>query len=943
MPIQNDLNGHFSYRLFNEKLFDLYKIIENINHTDSFDPDPSYPGALWLDGDNLKYAADNDWHSLYKNKFQLTEFIVSASQPENPVLGQLWIDRGIIKYYDGSGFTVLKADSIPSSTNTFDYYNYILIHSLKEYGENYIGNTANSIYFSKNIYKDDWQATSINNIYFYTILQTEHQLKNNFAYLLTTDTQIESGKYYKHALDDTDFQITTDDSGNIIIYINDPKDIVVNLIGTQTNSISSASIKTKTYLVPNAIYDRAFLDGIETENHNYINDVTMTIPSEIVGDKNVSVAHVDPKYLCDIKKCLILVGKDQPYINIKPEINNTYSEYYIYNVNTNRLELLVKYEGKPDYIETPNGIMLTKNALAKYLSTDHTQSFVVVFTFCFKAFKTKGIASKYSNIISDIDSGITLSTDIAYDNSYLIVDSDYNPDYSIENNKLKIDSFSGKHSVKLIKCSKKTHLIDIPHNADNIIVLESTAFDGFTKPYICFDNRIYDASSFLDSDGSYKIEIDYHTIPYLDIIDVNNTFFDSGIIENNCLEYTYEDIGTGKDYYLIIDNKIYSSTDVIRNKTNGSLYSQYIKNGLTYTIMLDNNSFIISDIISSRSINVDNTDDMIVYVNGEPVFNSVSVNLSSTKYDNQILYDGTNYYIKNNDDSTINISDDNINEAINRILNSYTKNDSLLEFDNSYVGQEYSIYAYTYGNAIEKPIITGEIDGSAGSADGIYYLNGSDQYSPGTNSLYIYINGIRQYPDTLTELNTISFQLEKPTDSIITYVIEPIENTETKSCQYNIIDNTNRLLAYKKTYTTDNILADGYIKVYKNGVRLIDSDFEIKSPDTIYINNADDNDRFLIEVRKDYTLRENTLPIIYDNTKWSTESKYTSELGTSYLPEEFITNHDTVLVYINGLLLGDKSCYEIDKINNTIELCDEANDLLNPLEKDNGYVTFEWR
>lgn len=943
MPIQNDLNGHFSYRLYNEQLFDLHKIIENINYNGSSDPDASYAGALWLDGDNLKYAGNNKWNPLYKDKFQITEFITSATQPENPIYGQLWIDRGILKYFDGSSFTTLKADTVQSQITDFDYYNYLIIHCLKEYGESYLNDVSDSTFYSKTVYKADWKYTGANNIYYYTILQTDHQLKNNFAYLLTSDILVGSGTYYKHELDDTEFQITTDATGNIIVYINDPKDITIDLIGVKSTSAIGNNTKVKTYLVPNAKNDRVFFDGLETEKHDYINDVTMTIDSSLINGQNISLAHVDPKYLSDIKKNIIYVSDSQPYINIKPEANNTWSEYYIYDMSDDKLKLLVKYEGTPDFVETPNGIMLTKSALSKYFTDTQKQSFVVVLTFCFKAFKTKGTVKKIVNTINDIDNGITVDTNVNYDNTYLIVDSEYTPNYSITDNHFEIVDFNGSHDVKLILCAKKTHITDIPHNDDNIIVLPSTLFDGFNKPMICFNGKMYSVEKFLTDDSSYMIEMDYHTIDYLDIIETSSNVVKTGIINNNCIECTYEDVGISDAYFVIIDNIAYDSKDIVRNKTNGSLYSKYIKNGLEYVIMLDNSDFIINENIASKKINIDRADDMLVYVNGEPVFNKTKINLSKANYNNQITCTDNTNYLYTVDGTEITISDNKLTETITKIINAFAYQNDSIEFNDRYVNQEYVLYSYTYGNIVEQPIITGEIDGSAGSEDGTYYLNDSDQYTVNANTLSIYINGIRQYPGTYTELNSISFKLDKPTDSIITYVIEPLEGTETQSYKYCITNNENKLAAYQNTYIVDNILANGYIKVYKNGARLNDFDFEIKSPNTIYIKDSVDSDVFLIESRNDYTLRENVMPIVFDKTIWNADIKYTSDLGTSYLPEEFIINHDTVLVYINGLLLGDRSCYEIDKINNTIELCDEAKLLLDSTQADNGYVTFEWR
>lgn len=944
MPTLNDLNGHFSYRLFNEQLFDLYKIIENINYDNITEPDPSYNGALWRDGNDLKYAADNKWNLLYQNKFQLTDSLTSLNQPDSPICGQLWIDKGVIKYFDGTAFVTLKADTAQLQTTAFDYYNYLLIHSLKKYGDNFLTGALSSSYFSKIIYKNDWQATGTTNIYSYTIPQSEHQLKNNFAYLLTTDVDVGDNISYKHELDDTEFQITVDASNNIIIYVNILKDITVNLIGTQSSIVSGESVSNNTYLVPNAKIDRVFFDGIETDKHDYINDVTLTIKSDIANNKNISLAHVDPKYLSDIKKTIVVVSNDYPYVNIKTEVNNTYSEYYIYNYDQSQFVLLTKADGDADYIETPNGIMLTKSARNKYFSDTHTSNIVFVVTFCFKAFKTKGDVHILNGTISNTVDGIDInSDDVSYDNTFILIDNEYSSGYSIADNKLYINDYNDNHYVSLIKCVSKHHIVDINHNDDNLVIIDSSLIEDTANTLICFNKKLYRADSFENKDGNIIIEKNYNEIDYIDIININNIILSAGTVSDNTIPCIYEDINANEDFIVIIDNNAYSSDSIIRDKTTGSLYHQYIKNGANYIIIKNsNNAFIKNDYISSSFIKINKNDGILTYLNGSIVCDLNSINLSKSQYTNQVILSDDIYSVIDSNNECIAI-DEYLVDIINDLSSVYTIDSNYISFNNNHVGSQYIIYNYTYGSIIEKPIIVGEIDGSAVSEDNICYLNGNDQYATGTNALSVYINGIKQYPGTFEEISSISFKINEHTDSIITYVIEPIENTETVSCRYCIVNKDNMLPAYDNTFITDSILSAGYITVFKNGVRLNSSEYDIKNSNTLYISNVSENDVFLIESRQDYSLRENTLPIQYDNIIWNVDIKYADEDSYLFLPDYFITSHDTILVYLNGLLLGGQDCYEIDKINNTIKLCDEAKALLNNNNKTNGYVTFEWR
>ena len=942
------LNGHFSQRLLNEELYSLHKIIENINYDEPSEPDTSTNGALWRDGDNLKYSDGNKWNPLFKSKFAIIDDISSPTQPINPVYNQLWIDNGVLKYYNGSSFVVLKADTADTQTNAFDYYNYLLIHCLKQFGENYASGTSAASYFSKTINSQEWQKTSSDSVYSYTILQTEYQMQSDIGYLLTTDISSGSNTVYKQPLDDTEYQIFIDVQGNITIYVNELRNVTISLVGRE--SISGVSgAKINTYLVPNANNDRIFFDGIETDKHTRYNDVTMMIDPKDIGSANVSLAHVDGKYLSDIKQNIILVSRTSPYVNIKEEYQNTNTEYYIYNANTKQMQLMIKYEIAPDYIVIPNGIMLTKSALNKYLTTDMDQTFVIAVTFSFKSFKTKGALKYYTNIIENVEDGIFIpDTTITTNNSFLLVDNQYIESFTVKNNKLFIPNYSGKHKIILVKCGKRHIFAAITHNEDGIITISKHILDQFTTPILCVNNYYYTKEDLTLNTALqlYTFDMNYLDAQYLQIVEAKDLFVKSGVVdESNTIVCSYTEIPLDNDYLLMMNHKLCDNNTIVRSKTSGSLYSKHINEGKHYLLFKSTESeFAINTTISSSKIYLDKFDNVLTYIDGILTCNTQQVNLTYPEYQDQVILNeqnGFNLYNPADKTSTA-ITDQKIIDALSSVLyNTYSIDNQIISFDNKnnkYTGKRYAIYAYSYGNSVEKKIITGEIN-DPDNTDGIYYLNGSDQYTLGTNELSIYINGIRQYPDTYTELSPISFKLDTITDSVITYVIEPLENQETISYEYCVIDKTNRIQGYKNTYSTDSILSNGFIKVFKNGVRLNNTEYSIKNSFTIQFDEATDDDVFLIESRNDYSIREASLPVEFDTIKWLAYNNYNGY----EIPDDLILSRDSILIYLNGLLIGDNSCYILDRVNNTIALDTQARTLLDLNTKDNGFITFEWR
>lgn len=165
----------------------------------------------------------------------------------------------------------------------------------------------------------------------------------------------------------------------------------------------------------------------------------------------------------------------------------------------------------------------------------------------------------------------------------------------------------------------------------------------------------------------------------------------------------------------------------------------------------------------------------------------------------------------------------------------------LLPYSNKDVIQT---YAFNLANAIEHPLIIKSVD--VRDEDKIY-VNG--QYVFGANSLRVWCNGIRQYPNTaptgdppngiIESLDGKSFKLPEKFTGMVTYVIELPEKNQAQSCSMEILDRNNVLPDHINMYKTKMPLFPGRVTIYVNGIRLGSDQYSIMDNHTLLIDNEE--------------------------------------------------------------------------------------------------------
>lgn len=318
-----------------------------------------------------------------------------------------------------------------------------------------------------------------------------------------------------------------------------------------------------------------------------------------------------------------------------------------------------------------------------------------------------------------------------------------------------------------------------------------------------------------------------------------------------------------------------------------------------------------------------------------------------------------------------------------------------------YVGKKATYYAYTYANSVEEELLTGKMTLVKDKLE--YGVNVEHKFNINQNALTVYMNKLL-IPDaqesisnngrfTVPELDSDSKEYANPYNGELYYIVERPEKFETTSCIREVLNASSRNSQYENGYNTNISLLPGVVNVYVNGVRLERKDFTVLDENTIVLHvntiggnssydanrpetwndfivytdkgtvkiDAHDNDHIYVEVRQDFNLKTQTIPVRY-----SGQTIYYME--DDGIPKSLILSQDYINIYINGVIYtGDyiinresgciiltdpilQSTLNIDPIAQYFDINPEAYDkYLN--ENGKPYVakpqidriTFEWR
>lgn len=984
--------GRQSEQFLNEELHKLHEALKNINYkkSDNFglDPTSKVDGGLWFDNskEELKYydAKTLDWRTMFSKKFQITDQILNVIPPSSPIQGQLWINNGILMYFDGSNWQPIKAVTEDSSQwNNASFEDYVLVSPL---------NSTNNVIVDVENFDGEYDKIIKN------IRKKEDTHRNtNFAF--------ENEKWSE------DWKSPE---------IPEPSDITV----------PDENLKSQ-FLVPNIDIDRIFIDNILDFNYEKINQVSFQYPTKSIYDKIVSAIHLNPSKLTKIKKRLIKVDKLNPTIAVSPY--NT--EFYGFRSGEFSGELLIKSYSQDfgDYVTTDNNIILNYNAAQDY-------DYVMSITFEFAWIKSTGnmdswnsTNSKKSFYLSNLREPINVHADglkleetayeINYDNKTVTINDSNIKDIDFQMWTPYRKQFGYIREVNLdgegiIHLHKKVSLPlvfvggtlihplygGLKFEGDIIKVPNNSKYGNLKNMAWCVVDLYNKNTDYMYSEKglTQKQEIWYENKEdYLDGEDyiihgrlednVNQDGFRDYILNSgklygenlNIIHYDNKKIEKDDGIILFVDGLLINPDDIERNDSQGILtVKPELGEGQEYVLLRDRDGRLFKSTMISEALGVGILSGSLVYLNGRLLGNENCV--ATTDTPSEVEADGVahnefKFFILDTDDENNGIwkkfdaygmkwdllSDEETNN-VKYITSSYSEQLTSLKININYDKNKdhVKIYTFKFANAVSGLLKFGEcILKDYDKADGLpYYALGSDPYPYQQNVVNIYLNGVKltlnkDFKET-EEHNYIKLLFKIEDSDRLTYIIEPIEYGQDRG--YNTVILSKDDILQSNVYHIQNEnspeLFPGRLELYLNGIRLPKEDWLILNNKKImlkfndYMALGDKNnfptqkyiegentfeithlvpDNLVIEIRYDYDRLEQTIEVDKDNVmELSVE-----ELG---IDPRILDTQDEILFYLNGQFLNlsrrTAMDYKIDKYRKSIILYNS--ELIDILRKD---------
>lgn len=144
--------GRQSEQMYNEDLYKVFESIQTLLKGQAYDkdgPEANVHGSLWLkQEENALYSYDKNnekWNMVYMDQFRQISEIMAEVRPENPVYGQLWINRGLLWCFNGEGWEEIRAYDPEDDVRSIPHDDFLLLHPLNKNGgavENEAGETV---------------------------------------------------------------------------------------------------------------------------------------------------------------------------------------------------------------------------------------------------------------------------------------------------------------------------------------------------------------------------------------------------------------------------------------------------------------------------------------------------------------------------------------------------------------------------------------------------------------------------------------------------------------------------------------------------------------------------------------------------------------------------------------------------------------------------------
>jgi hypothetical protein len=884
-------SGRQSEMLFNEEM---HKIYESLRHLldvpegGKISPDAKLHGSLWLDmlDNELKFydKDSHEWTNVFANKFKIVDQITQVLPPDRPVLGQLWLNNGLLMYFDGAQWNPIKAlVQDGSDINIAAFEDFLILSPFNPKG-----------------------GMVVNDAYRQAILDGKLDVPNNAQFLETPD--FGPSWPYPKIIDNFDVEKI-------------PADVMCQ------------------FLVPNIDIGKFFVEGKLEPHYTEVNKVTIEYPKiKLVNGlaaRETSYTHVNPCKMTGIKKRFVKVDKLNPSIHISAF--NT--EFYGFRKGeiTGRLMRPSRSQGVSDYTPIDEGIYMSYEASQNY-------DYVLAVTYEFSWLKSSGRLTKTSSndkttsyYLSNYGGPINVFVD-----GYDLENTHF--DYDSMSKVVNLDDETLNNEVSVLRTYRHEYGWIREYTLDGRGIAK--AYNKYIKPLVFINGEvIHPNHGDIEFDGS-KIYITgarrnmvWSIIELADILKNDDMFYAADKVTNvdalgnNVVLFDTSKIAADEGVVLFIDGMLIKKEDIIRNDATGTLTTSGLYAGQEYVLLKDKYHNLYNETDLCPAMVTGKTDESMVFMNGFLLCNDTSIATVETKELEELFASNgeMKLFIASDLDRTVGewtiydsyrktwnpLSAEDI-ANMKAICYSYENTLSAIKINIPFVlADEFYVYAYNFANTIDRPLVVRSFiayDEKDFSID--------NTYIPETESLSVYIDGVRQFW-VKEHLDGAGFSLPSKVTGKITYVIQNPENGARMSAEREYLTPANILAP--NVYRTKIPLFPGRVNVFVSGVRQQKESFTVLDNYTILFkdNNTSllgtpDNfpnktilmsnnttrqvplttyDDILVEVKQDFERQEQTI-------LWEELNNWDIDIAKYDLPKEILEANDEIMIFVNGLYTG---------------------------------------
>ncbi len=1014
--------GRGSEQLYNDELHQIYEAHKHLLDEPGYKKEPvaKLHGAQWHNAtkNELKWfdKAAGKWRNYYENKFKLVENIMSTLPPSEPVPGELWIHQGVLCYFNGASWVPVKALVQDGSQFSIDCFrNFVLVSPL---------------WTSGNAVIDDDHDMK-------TYYKARRQIEQDVLDSLADSTVIGDGTKWTV---DHECQINSavipcalpDDKAQLLVPYVDVDRIFIDhdLDSHKYEAVSECCIQYKR----KDLFDHT--PSVIHMNPGRLTKMTKRIIKIDRQNPRVRISSQDaefygfragqrfgelllpdaPEKLADYTivedGILLSCNASQNYdyvlaINYefswmrstgrmcKADNHGDNSTYYIdnfmapVNVFIEGLNLEDPYYSVDEASHT---ITIKEKATNLELGVLHTplREYGYIRQIDLKGRAMIRPLHDYNSPLVFINGEAVHPTfgDIVYENTPGKEKRIYVPGANYEQMWSVVELYKQDHKTYAIKAGATIGHLCNPAT-DNVQVLVMDDKEEY-KPATSATCTVTKASNGVKITN--KTNSKMHVMVQTDY----NAFHSAGLVPASLkIPFDTKVIDDDDTVVLFVDGLLVKKEDIIIDRKSKNIT---IKGGLhqgqEYILLRDAYGWLYDEKAITPALPVGTFIDTLVYFNGKLLCNDTAIDTLKTENEYSPVFNEVRCFKQEYLDEKENVvvkreykvwnidtgewddlSDDEI-EGIKYFAYGYenTMRSVHILFDYKDT-DDIHIYAFNLANSVEHPLFIHNVD-----VNNAKNIPTEMEYVAGKNTLRVWCNGVRQYPNTekyggiVEYMDGMSFDL--PVDDPyqdengnwqggftgrVTYTIELPEREQTMPCTMEVLDETNMPYGYINMYTTKLPLYPGRVTIYVNGVRMDPEDFQILDNYTLTINSGKSNslignwknypdevvqkncqeyklhhkiaDVILVEVRQDdrqeATIQLEGHPIFEVSTE-----KY--DLDTSILEPS-----DEIMIFADGLFFGPKRYdgYDLNAYRHTISLTNDA--VLNTINMDEEHRLLE--